>query len=411
MLSIAMIVKNEEKNLPRCLESLKGLFAEIIIVDTGSIDRTPKIAQDYGAKLYYHAWENDFSKHRNQSFGYATGDWILQIDADEELVFYHNRSPRILLDFLSRVKSDIHAIAFEIANLCKGKNDVSTYAPRLFRNGKVKYKRKIHNEPVYKGDTGLFTFGRLNHYGYDLEPHERQVKAKRTISLLLKSIEEDKKDYDSMFYLCQAYSDFSLDMNEALKWALEYAKRRGQIAKGKFYQSVYYTIITIYMKLGNLKEAWKWIEIALKEIPGDLDISMALLRYGLMTKNRNLAAAGSRGFVNAFINFDKDICNNATKFCFNRNVESYAFALFHLSVSYLEHSKIELQRLYEVMPKLSKRLSDEFQQGLKDWFEKNETIFKHTDSMFQTSAATRTLHSLSPKPDGQGRRTLIHLGR
>ncbi len=51
MLSVAMIVKNEQQNLPRCLESLKGLFAELIVVDTGSIDQTIKIAKDYGAKV------------------------------------------------------------------------------------------------------------------------------------------------------------------------------------------------------------------------------------------------------------------------------------------------------------------------------------------------------------------------
>jgi hypothetical protein len=262
---------------------------------------------------------------------------------------------------------------------------------------------------MYKGDTGLFTFGRLNHYGYDLEPYQRKTKAKRTIALLLESIKEDKKDYDSIFYLSQAYSDFGLDINESLKWALEYAKHRGHIAKGKFHESIYYSIITIYMKLGDMKNCWKWIEIALKEIPGDLDISMALLRYGLMTNNRNLVGAGARGFVNAYVNIDKNICETASRFCFNCNMESYAFALFHLSVTYLEHSKIELQRLYSVMPNISKKLSDEFQQGLKDWFDANETVFKHTDSVLQAPKATGTLHSLSPKTNGQGRRTLIHL--
>ena len=176
MLSIAMIVKNEEKNLPRCLESLKGLFAEIVIVDTGSIDRTPKIAKDYGAKLYYHAWENNFAKHRNQSFSYATGDWIFQIDADEELIFHNNRSPRILLNFLSQVRHDIHAIGIEILNIYRDAENVSGFAPRIFRNGKVKYKRKIHNEPMYKGDTGLFTFGRLNHTGMTLSHTKEKQK-------------------------------------------------------------------------------------------------------------------------------------------------------------------------------------------------------------------------------------------
>ncbi|RLB04217.1 MAG: glycosyltransferase, partial [Deltaproteobacteria bacterium] len=84
-LSVCMIVKNEEKMLPKCLESIREVADEIIIVDTGSTDNTVAIAESFGAKVYFHPWEKDFSKHRNQSLSYATGDWILQIDADETL--------------------------------------------------------------------------------------------------------------------------------------------------------------------------------------------------------------------------------------------------------------------------------------------------------------------------------------
>lgn len=83
-----MMVKNEEEMLPRCLNSIKHLIDELIVVDTGSTDKTIEIAESFGAKIYHHPWENNFSKHRNQSLGYATGDWIIQIDADEELNGY-----------------------------------------------------------------------------------------------------------------------------------------------------------------------------------------------------------------------------------------------------------------------------------------------------------------------------------
>ena len=80
-----MIVKNEEDCLGRCLKSVCDHVDEIIIVDTGSTDGTVEIAKSYGARIYHHPWENDFSKHRNQSLSYATGDWIFILDADEEL--------------------------------------------------------------------------------------------------------------------------------------------------------------------------------------------------------------------------------------------------------------------------------------------------------------------------------------
>ena len=83
-ISLCMMVKNEEEFLPRCLESVKDVVDEIVIVDTGSTDRTVEIAESYGARVYHHPWENDFSKHRNQSISYASGAWILEMDADEE---------------------------------------------------------------------------------------------------------------------------------------------------------------------------------------------------------------------------------------------------------------------------------------------------------------------------------------
>jgi tetratricopeptide (TPR) repeat protein len=81
-----MIVKNEEANLPRCLTSVRDAVDEIVILDTGSTDRTPEIAEEFGAKLHHFEWPNDFSIARNQSLNYVEGDWVLVLDADETLV-------------------------------------------------------------------------------------------------------------------------------------------------------------------------------------------------------------------------------------------------------------------------------------------------------------------------------------
>lgn len=73
-LSLSMIVKNEEKFLPDCLESVKGLVDEIVIVDTGSTDTTKEIAARYGARIFDFEWIGDFSAARNYSLGQCTGD-------------------------------------------------------------------------------------------------------------------------------------------------------------------------------------------------------------------------------------------------------------------------------------------------------------------------------------------------
>ena len=85
LISLCMIVKNEEKNLPRCLDSVKGVVDEMIIVDTGSSDKTKEIALSYGAKVYDFEWINDFAAARNYGIDRANGQWIFVIDADEEL--------------------------------------------------------------------------------------------------------------------------------------------------------------------------------------------------------------------------------------------------------------------------------------------------------------------------------------
>ena len=83
VLSLCMIVKNEQAHLHRCLSSIKPVVDELIIVDTGSTDRTKAIARDFGARIFDFNWQNDFAAARNFGLARATGHWILVLDADE----------------------------------------------------------------------------------------------------------------------------------------------------------------------------------------------------------------------------------------------------------------------------------------------------------------------------------------
>ncbi len=88
-LSLCMIVKNEERHLVRCLRSVRDVVDEMIIVDTGSTDKTIDIAKVFGAKVFNFPWTGNFSEARNQSLAHATGDWILVLDADEVIAARH----------------------------------------------------------------------------------------------------------------------------------------------------------------------------------------------------------------------------------------------------------------------------------------------------------------------------------
>jgi glycosyltransferase involved in cell wall biosynthesis len=81
--SLTMIVKNEEVNLPKCLESVRGVFDEIVIVDTGSTDRTVEIARWFGARVFHFPWIDDFAAARNEALSHATGDYAFWLDADD----------------------------------------------------------------------------------------------------------------------------------------------------------------------------------------------------------------------------------------------------------------------------------------------------------------------------------------
>jgi len=95
--SLCMIVKNEEQHLAKCLRSVKPIVDEMIIVDTGSTDRTKDIAKVFGAKIYDYKWNDDFSEARNFSISKASGMWILILDADEAISSLdHNKFKKVI---------------------------------------------------------------------------------------------------------------------------------------------------------------------------------------------------------------------------------------------------------------------------------------------------------------------------
>ena len=96
-LSVCIITKNEESNIKSCLDSIKEIADEIIILDSFSTDNTINIAKNYTSKIYFKEWIDDYSFSRNFTIAKASGKWILIIDADEEFRYEH--------DFISKLKS------------------------------------------------------------------------------------------------------------------------------------------------------------------------------------------------------------------------------------------------------------------------------------------------------------------
>ena len=97
-----MIVKDEEKNLSTCLESVRGVFDEIVIVDTGSTDRTIEIARSFGAKVFEFAWVDSFAAARNEALSHATCDYAFWLDADDVVEPVERQKLRAFLAGLRR---------------------------------------------------------------------------------------------------------------------------------------------------------------------------------------------------------------------------------------------------------------------------------------------------------------------
>lgn len=127
-LSLCMIVKNEETSLPKCLSSVKDVVDEMVVLDTGSTDRTPEIARNFGAKVYDFEWCNDFSAARNQSLKYVRGDWILVLDADEVLV------PEIVPTLQQAIKRYSHLLINLVRQEVGAEQSPYSLVSRLFRN-------------------------------------------------------------------------------------------------------------------------------------------------------------------------------------------------------------------------------------------------------------------------------------
>ncbi len=202
-LSACMIVRNEEKFLPQCLNSIKNVVDEMIIVDTGSTDRTCEIAQSFGAKVYHHPWKNSFSEARNHSLSHATGDWILQIDADEAL----EQADIPLLQKL--INADTYNVIFVAIFSELPGGQAKHYFQRIFRRGKARFEGIVHNQLVFEGKA-LQSEIRLYHYGYNLCESEMQKKYKRTGDLLRQQLAENP---DNIFVLANLIRNYRNEYN------------------------------------------------------------------------------------------------------------------------------------------------------------------------------------------------------
>ena len=217
------MVKDEEKNLATSIQSVQAAVDELIVVDTGSQDKTRDIAIAYGAKLYDYPWQDDFSAPRNFAIEQATGDWIIFLDADESF-----RHPELVRDEIERLvarsdKTDaIMLILHELDQDEDYREKGSERCLRIFRRAEhLRYKGRIHeNIQNQRGMLNLVYAGEslaLNHTGYSSQ--RIQSKLERNLNLLQRDIAENGEQPHHYMYLADCY--FGLrDYEKTLHYAL-----------------------------------------------------------------------------------------------------------------------------------------------------------------------------------------------
>jgi glycosyltransferase involved in cell wall biosynthesis len=396
-LSACMMVKDEGANLERCLKSLKRLVDEIVVVDTGSTDNTVEIAKHFGARVFHHEWQNDFSLHRNQALSYARGQWCFIIDADEEVFLEPGKTYGDVRKMLQSIPYQFPAAAVLLKDIKKGLLSMQFQTTRFFRRGSVEYKGIVHNQPRLKDDNGKAVYNavmHIKHYGYDLTPDQKAAKFKRTSTLLLKQIETGA--YENMtpfFYLCQLCAD-NHDFPQAVEWGEKYWEGREKIATGKLSETIYYTMVKQYMQIGDQKKAYEWLERGVKNLPGDLDLSMAALEYSIWIKDWNLRLHAAQEFIEKYKQYEANPTLKGNRFVFAFRPEALSFALYHLTLLLLKEGTVTLSAMLQSMSNVPK----DFGQGLM-----NQLQDELKDSLFpiRFEAHSKETNQAAPEDGGQ----------
>ena len=282
-----MIIKNEEKVLARCIDSCKDAVDEVIVVDTGSTDRSVQIALDKGARVYHMTWENDFAKARNYAIDYAKSKWILILDADEAIA----KGEAILLRNHIEKNPGFDAFFLQCISYfgLEKKRLGSSVNPsvRVFRNlPGYRYKGRIHEQiadPILKSNPNAslqFTDIKIEHDGYLLEVVVDKKKSERNIQILEKELQDTQDECFHRYNLAVEYiriRDYERALEEIGK-----AKKAVNLKQISYGHIVLKREIDSLEHLGRIEEAIVACSKAITDYPDypDLYLSQGIFHLG-----------------------------------------------------------------------------------------------------------------------------------
>jgi glycosyltransferase involved in cell wall biosynthesis len=267
--SLCMIVKNEEANLPACLRPVADLVSEILVVDTGSTDRSREVAAAFGARVFDFPWVEDFSAARNESLRHATGQWNFWLDADDR-VDDTNRGK--LQTLFGGLRDENAAYFMQTAWLgWAGTSQVVEHL-RLFRNHPdIRWRYRIHEQirPAIENRRAVLRRAEvtIQHVGYQ-DAYLLLRKAERNLRLLLLDHADQPNNPDILFHLGKHYvaSDDAKALH-FLQRCLVFARRDDPSVA-----SLYVLLGRTYRRLGQNQEALAIYRQGQERYPGDAEL-------------------------------------------------------------------------------------------------------------------------------------------
>ncbi len=280
-LSLCMIVRDNEATIHTAIESIRPWVDEMIVVDTGSQDRTPDICRELGAKVEFFEWCDDFSAARNESLRHATGEWIFWMDSDDEMPAECGEQLRLL------AKGSHHpeTLGYVIKVHCPHTGGDVTVVDhvKLVRNRPdLRFEHRIHEQilPAIRRAGGQVEFTELYvvHSGYDTTPSGRKRKLERDYRLLHRDLEDHPDHPFVLFNLGMTYDD-----DGRLAEAVDYLKRSIVASQpGESHLAKAYALLVgALYKSGQLEEAEQTCVRALDGFPNDDEL---LFRQALLSQ-------------------------------------------------------------------------------------------------------------------------------
>lgn len=294
-----MIVKDEAAMLGPCLESVKELMDEIIIVDTGSTDETVALSEKFGAKVIRHQWQNDFALARNLSLEQATGDWILFLDADERM----DRPSLPLLKEITSRPDTVEGYRLQFINYVgDGSSSIQGPLLRLFRNRGHRFTGKIHEqiEPQIAA-RGLIqnTSIIVHHFGYLRKIQVEKNKGDRNISMLQAELRAVPQDPYLRFQLGRSLGIEGRHAEAVQEFDRVYAHYKNQDFRTWPFYAVHalYLMSKSYYLLGRYPQALQWSQWAIEH----WEINELYYQHGLNQQGMRRHADAIAGFQNCLL--------------------------------------------------------------------------------------------------------------